>query len=151
MRITEVMTEDVSTVPPTMSAVDAYALMKTARLHHLVVTREGNVVGLLSLRDISPQGRHPKIPDGVTVEDLMSKPVVTIERGETVRKAANLMQGRTIGCLPVTENGKLVGIITTSDLLQLLGKGGDRPEHNARPTLSHRVPHKKQHIASGRW
>ena len=59
--------------------------------------------------------------------------------------------GRTIGCLPVIDNGKLIGIITLSDLLQFLGKGVDRPNHNARATLSHRVPHKKQHMATGRW
>lgn len=151
MRITEAMTEHVRTVPSTMSAADAYALMKTAGMHHLVVTKAKVVVGVLSARDLSPQGRTPTFPDGVTVEDLMSSPVVTIENDETVRKAANLMQGRTIGCLPVTDNGKLVGIITLSDLLQLLGKGVDRPNHNARATLSHRVPHKKQHMATGRW
>ena len=151
MRISEAMTGHVRTVPPTMSAVDAHSLMKTAKVHHLVVTRAARVVGVLSARDISPQGRQPKIPDGVTVEDLMSSPVVTIESGETVRKAANLMQGRTVGCLPVTKDGTLVGIVTLSDLLQLLGRGADRPNHNARATLSHVVPHKKQHVATGRW
>ena len=151
MRISEAMTGNVRTVPPTMSAADAHSLMKTARMHHLVVTRAARVVGVLSARDLSPQGRQPTIPDGVTVEDLMSSPVATIDSNETVRKAANLMQGRTIGCLPVTDKGKLVGIVTVSDLLQLIGKGADRPNHNARATLSHVVPHKKQHMATGRW
>lgn len=151
MRVTEAMTEHVRTVSPTMSAMDAHSLMKTAKVHHLVVTRAARIVGVLSARDVSPQGRQPRIPDSVTVEDLMSSPVVTIERGETVRKAANLMQGRTIGCLPVTDNGKLVGIITLADLLRLLGSGADRPNHNARATLSHKVPHKKQHMATGVW
>lgn len=151
MRITEAMTEHVRTVPPTMSAMDAYALMKTAKVHHLVVTRAKKVVGVLSSRDLSPQGREPKIPDSVTVEDLMSSPVVTIDRTDTVKKAASRMQGRTIGCLPVLDKGKLVGIITLADLLQLLGRGVDRPNHNARATLNHLVPHKKQHMATGMW
>lgn len=151
MRITEAMTEHVRTVPPTMSAMDAYALMKTAGVHHLVVTRAKRVVGVVSARDISPQGRQPKIPDSVTVEDLMSSPVVTIDRGDTVKKAASRMQGRTVGCLPVMDRTKLVGIITLADLLQLLGRGVDRPNHNARATLSHMVPHKKQHMPNGRW
>lgn len=151
MRITEAMTGHVRTVPPTMSAADACALMKTDKVHHLVVARAKVVVGVVSARDLSPQGRRPTFPDGVTVEDLMSSPVVTIDSDETVRKAANLMRGRTIGCLPVTNKGNLVGIITLSDLLQLLGKGADRPSHNARAALFHRVPHKKQHMATGRW
>jgi CBS domain-containing protein len=125
--------------------------MRSAGVHHLVVTAGDTVVGVLSDRDIAPSRRKPAIPPGVVVEDLMSHPVATIERDQTVRKAANLMEGRTIGCLPVTDHGKLVGIITTSDLLRLLGKGGDRPNHNVRATLSHKVPHKKAHVGAGRW
>ena len=70
---------------------------------------------------------------------------VTIDHEETLKRAANVMRGRTIGCLPVTDRGKLVGILTTSDLLNLVGQGGDRPRHEARATLSHRVPHRKMH------
>jgi acetoin utilization protein AcuB len=109
------------------------------------------VVGVLSDRDISPRRRNPSVPVGKTVEDVMSAPVATIDSHQTIRRAANVMEGRTIGCLPVTDNGKLVGIITTSDLLRLLGKGGERPAPNGRVPLSHKVPHKKGRVGSGRW
>jgi CBS domain-containing protein len=45
----------------------------------------------------------------------------------TIRQAANLLRGRTIGCLPVLEDGKLVGILTTTDLLELIGRASERP------------------------
>jgi CBS domain-containing protein len=145
------MSDQVRTVPPTMRANDAFQLMRTNGVHHLVVTTNAAVVGVLSDRDISPRRRSPSVPAGVTVEDLMSSPVATIEQDQTVRKAANVMEGRTIGCLPVTNRGKLVGIITTSDLLRLVGRGTDRPAPNPRPALSHKVPHKKGRVGSGRW
>jgi CBS-domain-containing membrane protein len=151
MRVQELMTEGVRTVPSTMAARDAWELMKHDRIRHLVVAEGRQIVGLLSDRDIG--GRNGgSARTGRTVADLMAKNVVTIDREETVRKAANLMQGRTIGCLPVTGGGgRLVGIITTADLLGLLGHGGDRPTHQERRTLNFKVPHRRQHRAGGAW
>ena len=51
MRVSEIMTEGVQTVPPTMPAADAWELMRRKRIHHLVVTRNSDVVGILSDRD----------------------------------------------------------------------------------------------------
>ncbi len=150
MRISEVMTEEVRSVPPTMRAIDAWSLMKDLEIRHLVVAKDGEVVGILSERDLAPQRRTPRLPASVIVEDLMSSPVVTVERGETVRKAAHRMKGRTIGCLPVTENGKLVGIVTMADLLEAL-LVGNRTAHAPRAFLSHRVKHAKQHLPTGTW
>ncbi len=81
----------------------------------------------------------------------MSSPVATVEKNDTLRKAANVMRGRTIGCLPVMERGKLVGIITISDVLRLLGQGGGVARNAKRPTLSHRVKHGKKYMPDGRW
>jgi CBS domain-containing protein len=46
--------------------------------------------------------------------------------------------------VPVVDRGRLVGILTVSDLLELLGRGGDRPARPERHGLHHRVPHRKQ-------
>ena len=66
-------------------------------------------------------------------------------------RAANLMRGRTIGCVPVVEGRRLVGIVTASDLLQLLGRGIDRRAPASRPPLHHRVPHRKGAGGFGLW
>jgi CBS-domain-containing membrane protein len=150
MRVQELMTEGVRTVPPTMEADDARELMKHDRIRHLVVAEGRQIVGLLSDRDIG--GRTGSARTGRTVADLMTRNVVTIDREETVRKATNLMRGRTIGCLPVTgAGGSLVGIITTADLLGVLGRGGDRPTQQERRTLNFKVPHRRQSRAGGAW
>lgn len=147
MRVFEVMSSRVRTVPPDTPVVSARELMEANRIDHLVVTEDHAVVGVVSRRDLD---------DATTqtddhVRDVMASSVVTIGKTEPVRKAANLMTGRTIGCLPVTDGGRLVGIVTTADLLRLIGKGVTRPEPKNRRVVHHRVPHRKAHVASGRW
>jgi acetoin utilization protein AcuB len=151
MRVQDVMTEDVKTIAPTSAAEDAWELMRRHQFHHVVVTRGSQVVGILSDRDAAGRRGAP-IRRGHTVEELMTKPVITVEPATTVRKAANLMRGRSIGCVVVTDRGRVVGIVTVADLLELLGRGRDRPVTPAtRWTLKHRTPHRKRHVATGAW
>jgi acetoin utilization protein AcuB len=82
----------------------------------------------------------------------MTGRVVTVPPTTTVRQAANLMRGRSIGCLVVTDPTRIVGIVTVSDLLELLGQGADRGVvSTTRWTLKHRAPHRKRHQAAGAW
>ena len=142
MRIREIMSEPVESVAPSMPLDQAAGLMRTLRVHHLVVKEGSKTVGILSASDVPKSGAAH---DGGLVRDVMSLNVATIDEGETVRRAANLMRGRSIGCLIATRAGKMVGIVTVSDLLDLLGKGGERRVANPRASLHHRVPHEKQH------
>ena len=150
MRVFEVMTEGVQTVPPAMPASDAWELMKRKRIRHLVVMLGSDVVGLLSERDTGSRlGARARI--GHTVADFMTSPVVTAARTDTLRVVANVMRGRTIGCVPVVEGKRLVGIVTVSDLLEALGRGIDRPTRGTRPIATHRTPHRKQSRAGRAW
>jgi CBS domain-containing protein len=145
------MTEGVQTVSPGTAAEDAWALMRLKGIHHLVVTRGSTPVGVFSDRDAGGH-RGKAVRAGRTVGDLMTEPVIAVPRTTPVRRAANLMRGRSIGCLAVTDARRLVGIITVADLLQLLGQGLDRPvETSKRWTLKHRAPHRKQQSATGVW
>ncbi len=133
MRVQEVMSDDVRTVSPATPARQAWALMKTDRIHHLVVVEGRRVVGVLSERDATGRAGAR---NGPTVQDVMTAPVVTIEQRATVRRAANAMRGRSIGCLPVTNGSRLVGIVTTSDLLDVIGGAQGRPPQKERRTLN---------------
>jgi CBS domain-containing protein len=82
----------------------------------------------------------------------MTEPVITVPRKTPVKRAANLMRGHSIGCLVVTDAGKVVGITTVSDLLELVGRGIDRGAvETKRWTLKHRAPHRKRAVATGVW
>jgi acetoin utilization protein AcuB len=151
MRVQDVMTKAVQTVSPATSAEDAWNLMRTRGIHHLVVTESGQVVGVLSDRDMG--GRQgTSVRRDREVADLMTRHVITAEPAMPVRKAANLMRGRSIGCLVVARGRRVAGIVTTSDLLELLGRGIDRSAvTTTRPIIRHRSPHRKRHQAAGSW
>ena len=151
MRVQDVMTERVMTVSAATTADEAWALMRTNRIHHLVVTEGHNFVGIISERDLGGrQGVAAR--KGRLVSELMTERVVTAEPDLTIRKAANLMRGKSIGCLVVTTGGKVTGIVTTADLLELIGRGAERPVATSeRWSLNHRVPHRKRFVSAGAW
>jgi acetoin utilization protein AcuB len=151
MRVQDVMTTGVKTIAPTAPAEDAWNVMRLQRIHHLVVTKGNRVVGLLSERDAGGR-RGAAIRTNRTVADLMTAPVATVEPTTTVRRAANLMRGHSIGCVVVVDAGRVAGIVTVSDLLELVGRGLDRGAASAkRWTLNHRTPHRKSRPAAGMW
>lgn len=84
---------------------------------------------MISDRDVGGVGSLRRVE---TVQDVMSRPVVTASPEMTVREAANLLRGRAIGCLPVMAGGKVVGIVTGTDLLELIGAGLERPAPKTR-------------------
>ncbi len=126
LRLSDIIVAQVETVEPSESAEKAWHLMCQHGIHHLVVTRNGAVLGILSARDLAGH-RGGNFRAGRKVVELMIQDVTTAKPHTTVRQAAFLMRGRSIGCLPVVANKKLVGILTTSDLLELIANGVERP------------------------
>jgi len=132
------MQKNVRTIKPTESASMAKELFHRYDIHHLVVVDGKSVIGLVSDRDLMD------VLDDAPVREAMAHPPVTISPDETVRKAAALMAGHVIGSLPVVDDGKLVGIVTTFDLVALLAKGATHPaQTRERPVLAKRGPRKK--------
>jgi len=151
MRVADVMTKGVQTAPSTMPAFEAWELMRRKGIRHLVVLDDGDVAGVLSERDAGGR-RGANLRADATIGDLMTVHPVTIAPDATIRRAASVMRGRTIGCLPVVDGKKkLAGIVTVSDLLELLGRGIDRPAQPDRRGLHHRVAHRKMHGGGHAW
>jgi CBS domain-containing protein len=126
MRVAEIMSTPVRTIGVADSAELAWERMHMHRIHHLVVVRDSEIVGIVTDRDLgSLHGRE--VRDGRSVRDLMTPAVTTISSDTTVREAANLMRGHQAGSLPVVDDGKLVGIVTVWDFLDLIGRGAERP------------------------
>ncbi len=135
MRIQELMSSEIAEVAPEVTAIDARALMRARRIRHLVVRRGPRIVGVVSDRDLGgPRGRS----SDASVESLMASRVVTIAPEATLREAANLLRGHVIGCLPVVVDGRLVGIVTISDVLDALGRGKAPLRGRAKPYVARR-------------
>lgn len=142
MRVQDVMTRRIETIDGQESAQAAFNSMNLKNIRHLVVKKDSELVGVLSKRDLGVPDQEA-FREKHRVAELMTTQVVTASPEMSVRQAANLMRGRTIGCLPVVEEGhrsRLVGIVTVSDLLELLGRGIDRPAQGRRATLNTRGP-----------
>ena len=125
MRLREIMSRNVETVGYDLPAQAAWQRMTQRRIHHLVVVRGRELVGVVSARDLGGKNGENLRRDQI-VADLMTSNPVTARPDDTVRDAANLLRGRSIGCLPVLESKKLLGIVTITDLLELIGRGAER-------------------------
>ena len=114
MEITNAMIRN----PVTITSVDALAkansLMRSYGFRRLPVVDDGQLVGIVTERDLRAHAGHLK---NTRVNAVMRTSLVTVAPGDTVEEAARLMLKHKIGGLPVVANGILVGIVTTSDLL----------------------------------
>ena len=126
MKLREVMREDVATASPDESATAAWDRMRALEADYLVVTKDREILGIISSYDLSGPagGAHRRM--GRRVGDLMHRDVVTAGPGTTVARAAATMRRRHVGCLPILERRRLVGIVTTSDMLGVLERGSKR-------------------------
>ena len=130
MRVKDCITHEVVTIAPEASAKKAFGLMKSLGIRHLVVVKEGVILGIVTDRDLRrPQAAEMfkswdelyRLSDEFQVEDLMTSPVMTIDASADIQEAARIMVERHIGALPVTDAHRgLAGIITETDLLKAL-------------------------------
>lgn len=126
MYVRDFMSKNLVTIGPEDSVSDAFALMKENKVRRLPVVENGNLVGIVAYSDLlkaSPSEATTLsiweinyVLSKLKIRDIMKTDVITVEADEPVEKAALLMQKHDIGAIPVTEKGKLVGIITESDI-----------------------------------
>lgn len=120
------MTREVVTLSPQTTAGEALALCREKRIRHLPVLEEGRLAGIVSDRDL--RSATPALGDAgraealgrIVVHEVMARDVATIRPDDPIEEAANIMRERSIGCLPVVEDGALVGIVTSSDVMEAL-------------------------------
>jgi CBS domain-containing protein len=103
-------------------------IMELGSVRHLPVVRKGELIGVVSQRDLlraslsSVMGiegsEHRVFLEQVRISDVMSSDPISISTGQSIRGAARIMAERKIGCLPVVDEGQLVGIVTETDLLR---------------------------------
>jgi CBS domain-containing membrane protein len=130
LRVRDVMTREVVTVGPNDRLSLADELMKQGRFRHLVVFDDGAVVGVVSQRDVfygtlawsmgMGSRSFEQALAASPVKEVMHSDVATIDPEAPLVEAARLMMDRKIGCLPVLEVDRLVGILTEGDFLALV-------------------------------
>jgi CBS domain-containing protein len=117
LKVQDIMVKEVVTVDEKSSVKQAADIMNRFEIGCLIVTKEGKAVGILTERDLLKRVvSEAKRPTSTKVLRVMSKPIIVVEPDMDLEEAAKLMFKLKIKKLPVVESGKLMGLITLSDL-----------------------------------
>lgn len=136
MRVEDLMTKKVFTVEPHDMIDRVFFLIHYERIRHLPVVDKGKLVGIVSDRDLykalGPKSNSSSVESGKNetelhvipkkVQNIMRRGIITIEPDSYASDAAALMAENKIGALPVTKDGKLVGILSATDILRVFSK-----------------------------
>ena len=127
--VSSIMTKGPTTVHIRQSLADVRGVMTEKQCHHVPVVDGDKLVGMLTSTDLLrasyEYGEDPRnvqaVPDHTrSIEDLMQRTLVTLRPKDTVRDAAEIFSKNWFHALPICEDGKLVGIVTTTDVMGYL-------------------------------
>ena len=127
--VKDIMKKSVITIDESMSIQEAAQMMTDANVGCVIVTRKNNPSGILTERDftrIAAEGR----PLFTELSEVLSAPLIVVNPDETVWDAAEIMRVKGIHKLPVQDGTKIVGIVTTTDLVDLCSYGSDSQMRN---------------------
>ncbi|HOG47551.1 MAG TPA: CBS domain-containing protein [Anaerolineae bacterium] len=117
MKIREIMTTDVVSVPSSATIMEAARLMRDADIGDVLIQDSNQLMGILTDRDIACRAVAEGLDcAGARVGDIMSRDLFTGMPDWDVNSASDLMAEEQIRRLPIMENGKLVGIVSLGDL-----------------------------------
>jgi CBS domain-containing membrane protein len=127
MKVRDIMVKELATLDVNDELSLANDIMRLGRIRHLPVLEDDTLVGIISERDLFRSSLAQALGYGdkgsrevmktLRIKDVMVKQVVSVSPDLPLKDAVVLMVERKIGCLPVVEQGKLVGLITETDIL----------------------------------
>ena len=129
--VEEIMTSPVVTVSASMPIEEALHLMRERKIHSVVVEpdRPGGAYGIMTQRDVLRKvvaADRPLL--NVTVADLMSSPLITVSPDTTIKQCSIIMLDANIRRAVVMKSGKLVGIVSDTDIFQSVEERGWGPD-----------------------
>lgn len=117
MLVRNVMNRKVVIAKPEVTLREASKVMSDLDIGCLVVVKKEKIIGIVTSTDILKSIASGKDPDTVLVEQIMSAPVRTIDSDKTIEDAVDVMMKHKIKKLPVVDDEKLIGLITTTDIM----------------------------------
>ena len=121
MFVKDIMAKKVISIEHDKTVLDVCNKFKECRLGSLVVIKSGVIVGIITERDVIERVVvEQKNPKKTRVEAVMSKNIITIHASAKIEQAAELMRKHKIKKLPVISNNEFVGIITVTDLANIM-------------------------------
>ncbi len=130
LKVKDLMTSPVFSIKESASLHSARALMDLQRIRHIpIVSVDNEFTGLVTHRDILSatisqlaeldEETQKEIDAGIPIHEIMRTDIATVETETSLKTAAEILLNNKYGCLPVADNGELVGIVTEADFLRL--------------------------------
>jgi len=123
--VKDVMIDELATLDASTKILDAAKLMAEKNIGCIIVTEKDLPVGIITERDFVRRIVAQEISHQSPIVEVMTTPLITIDPDETVWEAAQIMKTNNIHKLPVQKAHKIMGIITTTDLVRVCSAGSD--------------------------
>lgn len=120
--VTDIMTKALISVAPTTTAFQVAKMMEQGGIGAIIVKENEIPIGIVTDRDFATKIASNNMSFDTPVEKIMSSPLITINHKEPISAAAEMMNTKKIRKLAVAEDGKIIGIITSTDLVRQLAK-----------------------------
>jgi len=118
--IGKIMNNSVVSVDSSVSATDAAKMMEDTDVGAVVVLENGSPIGIVTDRDFAIKITAHSYPIDTPVRRIMSAPLISIDSSSDVWEASDLMSTRNVRKLPVIDDDKVVGIVTSSDIVKYI-------------------------------
>ena len=120
--VEDVMTKAIISVPTETTVFQVAKMMEQGGIGAVLVNKNGHLSGIITDRDYATKIVAHNLPSDTPVEQIMSSPLITINFDESISAAAKRMTSKKIRKLAVTDNGKIIGLITSTDLVTQFAK-----------------------------
>ena len=120
--IKDIMAKTLISVNPTTTALQIAKMMEQGGIGAVFVKENENLVGIITDRDFATKVAANNLPFDTPVQKIMSSPLITINHDKPISAAAEMMTSKKIRKLAVSDNGNIIGLITSSDLVNQLAK-----------------------------
>jgi signal-transduction protein with cAMP-binding, CBS, and nucleotidyltransferase domain len=120
IKVEDIMAKTLISVNPSTTAFQVAKMMEQGRIGAIIVQENKIPIGIVTDRDYATKIAAEKLSFDTTVEKIMSHPLISISHSESILAAAELMSNKKIRKLAVSNNGSIVGIITSTDLVNQL-------------------------------
>lgn len=123
--VKDTMTKNIISIDSSLTVKDAATMMADANVGCIIITKGNAPVGILTERDFVSRVVSKYLPLTTPVADVMSSPLIVIRPDDTIWEAAELMKDKKVHKLPVQEGGKLYGILTATDIVNIVRMGSE--------------------------
>ena len=120
--VKDIMTKSLISVNSTTTAFQIAKMMEQVGIGAILVKENETLVGIVTDRDFATKIAANNLPFDTAAKKIMSSPLITINHDESISIAAEMMSSKKIRKLAVSENGNIVGLITSTDLVNQLAK-----------------------------